>query len=107
MDDFVVPLYYVVSRKLPPEEAFIVLHCLSITPCQCAVISDVHDCKLAITLSNEIIRAATDEDAHLIAKDLSIKTKRPLMVIGEANFLDAVYPDGHREPIARSMWETN
>jgi hypothetical protein len=54
---------------------------------------------LALMLTNEVIRAKTPEDAHLIALKIVTHTNRPSLVLGDANFLDAVYPVGRKEPI--------
>jgi hypothetical protein len=102
MDDVVVPSYYVVSRKLEKEHAFAVIHALSITPCQCAVISDVLDASLALELSASVLRAATDKDALALAVLIAEDSKRPVLVVGEADFLDAVYGDGRREAVAKT-----
>jgi hypothetical protein len=102
MDDIVVPSFYVVNRTLPKEQAFMVIHALSITPVQCAIISDPLDCNLAIELSPSVVRAATDKDALALAALLAEDSKRPVLVVGEADFLDAVYKDGKREAIAKT-----
>jgi hypothetical protein len=99
MEEVVVPIYYVVSRKLPSEEAFMVIHALSITPCRCAIISDVLDCKLALVMSANILMAATDKDALGLAALMSEEMRAPVLVVGEADFLDAIYADGRREAV--------
>jgi hypothetical protein len=102
MDDVVVPSYYIVSAKLPSEEAWSVIHALSITPCECAIISDILDARLALELSPNVRIAATDKDALGLAVLMSEEMQRPVLVIGEADFLDAVMPDGGRHPVCTS-----
>ena len=100
MDEVEVPNIYVVNRRLPIEEAYPVIRALSITPVQCAVISDVLDAALALSLSPSIAMADTDKDALALAGLLAEDANRPVLVVGEANFLDAIYATGRREAVA-------
>jgi len=102
MDDIEVPAFYVVNRSLPKEEAFVVATALRITPVQCAVISDVLDASLALELAPSVMRAETDKDALALALLLSRESQRPVLVIGEADFLDGIYSNGRREAVAKS-----
>lgn len=102
MNDIEVPAYYVVNRSLPKEEAFSVASALRITPVQCAVISDVLDAELALELAPSVMRAASDKDALALAALLSKESQRPVLVVGEADFLDGVYLDGRREEVAKA-----
>jgi hypothetical protein len=96
-----IPLYYVVNRTLPKDEATAVLDYLRITPVMCAIISDLLDGELALRLSNEVIRTNDDEHAREVANLISTDLQRPCLVLGEANFLDAVFKDGHIEGVAK------
>jgi hypothetical protein len=100
MDDVEVPSLYVVSRKLPSDEAYPVIHALSLTPVQAVVISDVHDASLALELCPSLLRAGSDEDALVVAAAMAKDMSRPVLVVGEANFLDAIYASGRREAVA-------
>lgn len=102
MDDgFRVPLFYVMNRKLPEDEAAAVLRALSITPCQAAIVTDLLDTKLAFSVAPDVIHAINDEQALLLARKVVEEIRRPVLVIGVADFLDAVYSDGTREAVAK------
>jgi hypothetical protein len=102
MDDISVPVVYVVNRTIPREETFVVLQTLRITPCCCAVISNILDAELAIQLAPEVLRAETEEKAIELGKTVAANFKRAVLVVGQANFLDAIWSDGRREAVAKS-----
>jgi hypothetical protein len=95
-----VPLFYVVSRHLPIEQVEVVLRIMRITPCFLAVISRVQDAALGLSVAPDVANAASDEDALALAKKMAIEIERPVIVVGEADFLDAVWADGRRESLA-------
>lgn len=95
-----VPSVYVVNRELPAEQASVVMNALSITPVHCAVIFDRLDAELAFALSPSVIRRDSEEEAMHLAMSLAKEFNRPVLVVGEADFLDGLYADGHREAIA-------
>lgn len=101
MDDSLhIPSYYVVSRHLPKEHASPILAALSITPIDCAIISDTHDAVLALELSPRVLRVSSEADALKLAHDLAADGQCVPLVVGEAPVLDAYFLDGHRESVA-------
>jgi hypothetical protein len=100
MDDLTLPAFYVVNRRLPREHASFIAAALKITPINIAIVSDVADVSLALEFCSSILRVADNELAMKTAMSIS-QTARPL-VIGDADVLDAVYPDGKTEPVATS-----
>ena len=102
MDDIRVPIVYVVNRQLPHEETLAVLQTLRITPCCCAVISNILDAEWAFQLTPGVLRADTEEKATEMATEIALEYRRPVMVLGEADFIDAIWSDGTRSPIAKT-----
>lgn len=94
-----VPLYYIVKRGLPESQIETIKAALSVTPCQAVVISNLSDESLAIHLAPVILTAKDDAVALDLARQWAERTERPLLVIGTADLLDAVYPDGHQESV--------
>jgi len=102
MDEFVeIPLYYVLSRSLPREEADAVMQVLHITPVRVAIVSDLLDTDLAWMFAPEVLRSDTDENALALARQLALDTRTAILVIGKADFLDAVYVSGKRKAMAK------
>lgn len=99
-EDVAVPLYYVVSRNVPISEADSVLHMLRITPAELAIFSDPLDGELAQCLSNSICFSPIDK-AEGFAANLATRAQRPVLLLGVAEFIDAVYSDGHREALLK------
>lgn len=95
-----VPQYYCLKRGCTDPETEYILAALRITPILSVIISNPADCNFALKLSNEIMRSLTPEAAHLLAKQVSTGTGKPVLVIGEADFLDAYYHDGTKEAVA-------
>jgi hypothetical protein len=95
-----VPIYYVANAALSEPEMAFVLSALQITPVLACVIVDPKDCDFALQLSGEVMKVDSLDKAHLLAKDVNMKTGRPLIILGEANFLDAYYADGTSENVA-------
>ncbi len=102
MESLRVPSYYVLRRLCSDEDIQHVLHALRITPIQAVIVSDILDADFAMKLSTAVLRVSSDPAAHEVAMKVSKDTGRPVLVIGDAKFLDAVYPDGTRGPIAAS-----
>ena len=94
-----VPLYYIVKRGLSPEQLEAVMSALSITPCQAVFISNIVDSDLAWKFAPQVINAKTDSEAMTQAKHWATDIGRPMLVIGEAEFIDGIFPDGRREPL--------
>jgi hypothetical protein len=72
---------------------------LSITPCQAVVVSDFADAPIGLRFAPMVIRSDDDVTALAVARHWALSTGRPLLVIGQADFLDAIYPDGHTESV--------
>jgi len=96
-----VPLYYIVRRGLQPEQVEAAALTLSITPCQAAFISNHVDAELALKFSEQVFSADSDATANLLAKQWAQDIGRPMLVVGDADFIDGVFPDGHREAIVQ------
>lgn len=94
-----VPLFYVVKRGLSAEHVEAVMVALSITPCQAAFISTPQDAALAWNFAPQVICADAEETALSLAQRWATDVGRPMLVIGEADCLDAVFADGHREAL--------
>lgn len=93
------PILYVLRRGLPQKQLDAVMDALSITPCVAVVISDLEDAKVAWNFAPMVMRAETELLALQVARHWAEKTQRPLLVIGKADFLDAIYFDGHIESL--------
>lgn len=93
------PLFYVVKRGLSPEEIDAVRASLSITPCQAVFISKTEDHDLAWRFSDQVMMAVDEETALLLAKRWATDIGRPMLVVGTAALLDAVFADGKREAL--------
>jgi hypothetical protein len=100
MGEIQVPAFYVVSRKLKKEHAGPILRALSITPVVAAVISDVLDADLALSFSPQVFRRPTEADSCEFAMRLSVDNQIPVLVVGTADVLDAIYVDGTRAKVA-------
>lgn len=93
------PLFYVMKRGLDEKYVQAVQAALAITPCQAVVVSDLADAEVAWKFAPMVMRASDDFMALTVARHWATNTGRPLLVIGKADFLDAIYPDGHTEKI--------
>lgn len=102
MGEIVVPAFYIVNRLLKKEEAGPILQVLSITPISSAIIHDVLDADLALAFSPQVLRCATEEDSHQVAMKMSQDSKMPVLVVGTAEVIDAVYPGGRRVKVVCS-----
>lgn len=102
MEEINAPLVYVVNRQLPHEEALSVLYTLRITPCCCSVISNILDAQLALQLTPGVRRTNTEDEAIDTAKAIALEYNRPVMVLGQADFIDAIWSDGSRSPVTKS-----
>jgi hypothetical protein len=92
-----VPAAYVLNSKCSPEQTAVVIRTLAITPIHCAIVSDIHDVELARQFSELVFRCNTPEDAIANAVTIFKEVDMPVLVVGEAGLLDAVYVDGKRE----------
>jgi hypothetical protein len=96
MGEIQVPAFYVVNRLLKKEEAGPILQVLAITPVSSAIIHNILDADLALAFSPQVLRCATEEDSYRVALKFSQDSKMPVLVIGTAEVIDAVYSDGRR-----------
>ena len=94
-----VPSYYVLNRDLDPSHVVAVLDALDGHRHTTAIISRMTDAELALNISQTVIRADSDEDATNTATILSAEGALPVLVVGKADFLDAVFPDGQQSPM--------
>ncbi len=86
-----VPLYYVVNRHMQDTDC--VLYALRLTPVDTAIVSNVMDYDYAARLCQAVI--LTDE-----VEKTRVKLNRTVLIVGEAEFIDAVYADGRRQSLA-------
>lgn len=93
MDDVAVPIYYVASRKLTEAQVAYVLRILQISPVTCVLVSSAHDIELARQFADEVICLDAGDVERYAAK------LAPVLVIGDAEFLDVFYEDGTRESL--------
>ena|SRR5579859_4675350 len=94
-----VPLFYIVKRGLSAEQFEAVQAALSLTPCQAVFISNLNDHDLAWKFADQVIHADSEATAILLARTWQERTERPMLVVGEAELLDGVFADGHKEAI--------
>lgn len=100
MDDLRIPSVYVLASSLREAEHPIVRDVLQITPCRCAIISDYRDSRFASEFCSEgVIHVATEQEALILATKFVNENIRPILVIGNASVLDAIYDDGIRETL--------
>jgi hypothetical protein len=99
--DLYVPCVYVLNRKATEEQRDLAEQMLAITPCPTALITDHGDVGLAYRYS-QIISYYVGPDVVPAAKQLAQEQKRPVLVIGDADFIDVVYPDDHTEKLCWS-----
>jgi hypothetical protein len=104
LEELTLPIYYVVNRNLPQDQAISVLNALSITPICCVITGNAQDVGLALSFASEItlLQRSSMDSAVQTAKQIGSTSPRPPLVVGEADILDAVFSDGHKEQVACS-----
>ena len=100
--DIKVPAYYVLNRKIDREHVGPILRALNITPVFSALISDVNDAALGLMFSPQVMRCTTEAASCEVALAMSAENNMPILVLGTADVLDAVYRDGSRHAVAAS-----
>jgi len=95
------PLFYVMARGLDRKTIDAVEAALSLTPCQAVIITDLHDAEIAWIFAPMVMRADSELLALSLARETATRTGRPVLVIGKAELLDAVYKDGHIESVSK------
>lgn len=93
------PLFYVMARGLDLPYLEAIEAALSLTPCSAVVVSRLQDAEIAWRYAPMVLRADDEILAIALAKEWAARTCRPILVIGQAKFLDAVYRDGHIESV--------
>lgn len=95
-----VPRYYVVNRNL--DDVDLVLIPLRLTPASAVLVEHNHwpDYHRAQSLSDVVIMASPGREIGKAAIDLVERFGRPILVLGECAFVDAVYADGKRSSLA-------
>lgn len=86
-----VPLYYIVDRNISREEEEAVAYNLRLTPPEIAFVSNVYDTDLAFRLAGSVSLMPSHDYACLVAAKIATEYKRPVLVIGEADNMEAVY----------------
>jgi hypothetical protein len=101
LDNVILPSYYVIKRKPSDEELEEAQRALCITPCSIAIVStyDQADYRLAQQLSQDVVWASSEMNAELTALRLSKEFGHPVLIVGNAELLDAVYEDGVKEKV--------
>lgn len=100
MDIINAPQYYICSRNITAEQVVNVQNALRITPCFVALVSEHKDSELASNFCSEVRYAPTHITAY--ALHLAEESNRPILVIGDAEYLDAVLEDGTRYALLRN-----
>jgi hypothetical protein len=90
-----IPKYYVVTKTLPLADVPAVRDTLSITPIWCCFISDLQHAELARQLAEEVIATDSDENAQALAQSLDECS----IVLGDALYIDMIFPDGRKEAL--------
>lgn len=92
------PLYYVLSRTFPPEDIPKLERIFAVTPILGCLITQAADSLLAqkLDFAESITLVAKHEQW---VKKLFDQYHLPALVIGEADGLEAVYPDGRKEKV--------
>lgn len=93
------PAYYVLGRNVRDVDA--IQAALRLTPVDTAIVYDALDFDFAASVFATIVRADTKHEQAAIL-EFCRKLARPIAILGDAEFLDAVYADGRRESLAAS-----
>lgn len=88
------PVYYILSRKLTEEQMERAHKAFQFTPISHCIITNPYDAQMALQFAPFIVKT-TPENAEESAKT----SREPPVIIGDAEFLDACYADGRREPV--------
>ena len=103
--ELALPTFYILNRECPLEHARYIKDVLSITPIVGAIISDQRDYPLAMMFTDSVLHAETPERAQELAIELVEQDGVLPLVIGQADMLDAIYPDGRKESVAVRQYE--
>lgn len=97
--DLKIPLLYILSRDCPDDSVDLVRRVLGITPIYCTMVSNILDYELARKFDQQLVRTNSQEDSISKAIEIAKEVKMPVLVIGSAGMLDAIYEDGNKEEI--------
>jgi hypothetical protein len=100
MEEPRIPNVYIIARMLNEAEQAYVHAALQITPCKCAIVANYDDLPVAsMFCASGAICVESEPAALVIAAKLVNENIRPVLVIGSADVLDAIYDDGMRETL--------
>jgi uncharacterized protein YeeX (DUF496 family) len=101
MEDFEprVPSYYVANCDLKDAKLDYLLQLLKMTPVAAVIVSNPKDIELARKVDDFIVRVDDIKAAHVFAQGFAKDSERPVLVLGDAEFLDGVFADGTREAV--------
>jgi hypothetical protein len=91
-----VPLYYILSRSVTPEQEESVHTAIVITPIYFSIITNLLDAPLAYRFGTSVLTAADDAAARALAQqiyDTAEGHPNRSIIIGTADILTAVYQD--------------
>lgn len=98
--DFRVPAGYIVSRDIQSEVIPAVLQYLSITPVCSVLVTDTRSIDIARQFSESILRVASEDEAISLALKVFEETNQPVLVVGSAGLLKAIYQDSSTEELS-------
>lgn len=95
-----IPQHYIVSRSLADLE--VALLCLRLTPASAVLVEHNRwmDYERAQELSGIVVMAGAGKSMEQAASQLTESFGRPVIVLGECDFVEAVYADGRRVSLA-------
>lgn len=91
-----VPLYYLLSRSVTPEQEELVRDAIRITPIFFGIITDPLDAPLAYRFATVVQTVADDAAARTLAQQFYDRAEghpNRSVIIGEANILTGIYQD--------------
>lgn len=91
-----VPLYYILSRDVTPEQETAVHDAVLLTPIYFGIVTTIADSPLASRFAPTVLQVANDAAALALAQqfyDESQGHDNRSIIIGTADILSGVYPD--------------
>jgi hypothetical protein len=91
-----VPLYYILSRSVTPEQENAVHSTILITPVYFGIITDPLDAPLAYRFTTAVMTVANDAAARALAQqiyDTAEGHPARSIIVGTANILTGIYQD--------------
>jgi hypothetical protein len=101
MEDFEprVPSYYVANGNLKDAKLDYLLQLLKMTPVAAVIVTNPQDLEMARKVDDFIVRVDGIKAAHFFAQGFVKDSGRPVLILGDSEFLDGVFPDGTREAV--------